>query len=557
VSKSRYQIVVIGGGLAGSLAAIKAADLGADVTLISNYEPFRSASALCRNGINSIVSKDDTVDLHIEDTLNVSSALANRDIVHDMCSASPYILELVDRMGAALDRTKEGMLCGNHFPGSSVPRTISVGNITGRALSALLYGQICRMSSIGRIDPMFGWEFLSPILKDDGSIAGVVTMNLMNMNVRAVQADAVILCSGGYQSIYSFSSGPSSCDGSAGIACYKVGAEFANPEFVMFHPYALDFSGRGVIIPYSSDFSKLHAFVNRDGKRIPIIEDLPIEKNRISDIAKSVQGIMDERTETGDKPDVYLDVSELQGDLLDSDISNIFDACFEESNESPVPVVRVKPAAYMSLGGLHIDRSHATNISGLFAAGDAASGYHGAEVLPGNELLSAIFGGIEAGKFAFEYVAGNSSLKGKSPSSLLERAVTIEEDFNSSLIGNDGHENAAEIEKNLGLLLSSFVGVVRRGHDLEFAQNSVDELSEKFESAYLIDKSEWANKELIRMRRLKQRLELARLIVVAAHNRRESRGCHFRADFAERDDDRWNTVTVAEYSDVGPKLKYD
>lgn len=479
------KIIVVGAGIAGSMAAQKAAECRADVALISLDIPPRSGSALMRDGINAAfdcMRGGDSVEAHVGDTLSCADGIVSRDRANRMCGMAPSIVRLLDRMGVLFNRTPEGAIDQKMLPGSGMARTAMAGHMTGQRILGALTGQLLRASSTGRLGLLFGYEFLSLVQDGEGIVRGVVAACRDSMEIRAYPADAVIICTGGYQAIYAKSRGSRSSDGSAATACYLQGAKFADPEFVQFRPC-------------------------------------------------TAQGIHED---------------------VDDD----------DSGDVPIDIVQ---RAYLSLGGLLVDENHAASIPGLFAAGDAACAYHGAGVLAGNEILSSIAGGLIAGEASAAYAKGLTRTSKDAPASLYDSAKTREEDLNASIASRDaphhtmqgdGNESSYTIERELGHVLYDSVGIARSGDGLRGARDKVSSLKERFLSAPLIDRSEWANTEIFLMRRLMRKLLLAELIVEAAVMRCESRGCHSRPEFPERDDKKWKVLTRAVHSADGPKLDH-
>lgn len=470
------KIIVVGSGIAGSVAALKAVECRADVTLISLDMPLRSNSALLRDGINAALDcmcTGDSVEAHVCDTLSCSDGILSQERARRLCGSAPSIVHLMDRMGILFDRTPEGAIDQQMLPGSKAARAVQAGRMTGNRILGALTGQLLRASSTGRLNLLFGYEFLSLVVDGDGVVRGAVAVSRDSMEIKAYPADAVVICTGGYQAIYARCSGSISNDGSAAVACYLQGAEFANPEFVQFRPH-----------------------------------DVP-------DITEDADG-----DDAGDVPTV------------------------------------IGQRAYLSLGGLLVDDKHAASIPGLFAAGDAACAYHGAGALAGNEILSSVAGGLIAGESSATYVKGLIHASKDSPASLFDSARTREEDLNASIASREGGENSWTIERELGHVLCDGVGIARSADMLKGARDKISSLKERSMSAPLADRSEWANAEILLMRRLAGRLHLADLIAAAAGMRAESRGCHIRTEFPQRDDKGWKVVTRAVHSPGGPKFDH-
>ncbi|MBT3182118.1 MAG: FAD-binding protein, partial [Deltaproteobacteria bacterium] len=237
------KIIVVGAGLSGSMASIYAANAGVEVTLISSNHPQRSSSSCLREGVSSSVAPY-TLEQHISDSIKCSGPIANESRIEKMCEASPRIVNLLERMGVMFDRDVEGYLKIQHGTPHASESVVRVGGRTAQRILAVLNGQLRRYASSERVVMDIGWEFLSPILDDEGRCRGAVAINLKSMEIKPYRADAVIVCSGGYPGIFNNTTRSSVNDGSALISCFKKGAAIANPELVEFYPFTFRAFGK-------------------------------------------------------------------------------------------------------------------------------------------------------------------------------------------------------------------------------------------------------------------------------------------------------------------------
>lgn len=224
---------------------------------------------------------------------------------------------------------------------------------------------------------------------------------------------------------------------------------------------------------------------------------------------------------------------------------------FENDSLSEIPNL-----VYWTLGGLWVDAAHITSIERLFAAGSAACAYHGARALEGNEFLSAAYGGMVAGREAARMAAGFEDHHRGTQSSLFESAKAREDDINAAFAGLQGEENVHTLWHDMKELMALHVAFFRDNGQLDAVAKKVSELEERLNSAPLLDRSEWSNRELLAMRRIRRGFLLAKLVVAAARMRDESRGMHQKTAFPKHDDIKWKVVTKASYTKDGPKLDY-
>ena len=240
---SKQRVVIIGGGLAGLSAAMKLADQGVSVDLFSLTPVKRSHSVCAQGGINSV--NDQTRRLgddewkHFDDTVYGGDFLQHQPPVKEMCYWAPKIIDLMDRLGVTFNRTSEGFLDRRRFGGTLYKRTAFAGATTGQQLLYALDEQVRRYESLGLVTKYEFWDFLGPILDDDGRCRGCVAQDLVSMEIRSFAADVVIVASGGPGLVFGRSTMSMVCTGSAASRCFQAGAKYANGEFVQVHPTAI------------------------------------------------------------------------------------------------------------------------------------------------------------------------------------------------------------------------------------------------------------------------------------------------------------------------------
>jgi succinate dehydrogenase / fumarate reductase flavoprotein subunit len=239
---NKLKIAVVGGGLAGLAATLKIAEAGYDVDLLSVVPVKRSHSVCAQGGINGAVNtkgEGDSPFKHFDDTVYGGDFLANQPPVQKMCEMAPDIIYLFDRMGVPFSRTKEGLLDFRRFGGTLHHRTAFAGASTGQQLLYALDEQVRRFESEGKVNKYEGWEMLSLVLDDYQVCRGLIAMNLQTLELKAFNADAVIMATGGPGLIFGKSTNSMVCTGSAVSACYQQGAKYANGEFIQVHPTSI------------------------------------------------------------------------------------------------------------------------------------------------------------------------------------------------------------------------------------------------------------------------------------------------------------------------------
>ncbi|TKD70342.1 succinate dehydrogenase flavoprotein subunit [Pseudalkalibacillus hwajinpoensis] len=561
---SKGKLVIVGGGLAGLMATIKAAEAGMNVDLLSIVPVKRSHSVCAQGGINGAVNtkgEGDSPWEHFDDTVYGGDFLANQPPVKAMCDAAPGIIHLMDRMGVMFNRTPEGLLDFRRFGGTQHHRTAFAGATTGQQLLYALDEQVRRHEVAGLVTKYEGWEFLSAILDDDGVCRGVVGENLTTSEIRSFEADAVIMATGGPGIIFGKSTNSVINTGSAAGALYQQGAIYSNGEFIQIHPTAIPGDDKLRLMSESARGEGGRVWTYKDGKPWYFLEEkYPAYGNLVPrDIATREIFDVCVRQKLGINGEnmVYLDLSHKDSKELDVKLGGIIEIYEKFMGDDPRKVpMKIFPAVHYSMGGLWVDFNQQTNIPGLFAAGECDYSQHGGNRLGANSLLSSIYGGMVAGPNAVEYINGLEETVEDLSSTLFEKHQQEEQSKQDAIMKMDGTENAYQIHKELGEWMTANVTVVRDNEKLRETDEKIQELMERYENININDTSKWSNQGASFTRQLSNMLQLARVITIGALNRNESRGAHYKPDFPDRNDEEWLKTTMAKYDAVNNKPEF-
>src|SRR6188768_3358997 len=280
---AKQRVLIVGGGLAGLAASMKLAELGIDVDLMSLVPVKRSHSVCAQGGINSVNDltrqQGDDEWLHFDDTVYGGDFLQHQPPVKEMTVWGPKIIELMDRLGVTFNRTPEGFLDRRRFGGTLFKRTAFAGATTGQQLLYSLDEQVRRWEVAGQIKKYEFWDFLGPVLDDNGVCRGAIGQDLTTMEMRAFPADAVVVASGGPGLIYGRSTMSMVCTGSAASRCFQVGAKFGNGEFIQVHPTAIPGADKLRLMSESARGEGGRVWVPKDAKDKRPPRDIP-EKDR-------------------------------------------------------------------------------------------------------------------------------------------------------------------------------------------------------------------------------------------------------------------------------------
>ena len=573
------KIIVVGGGLAGLMATIRVAESGIPVDLFSIVPVKRSHSVCAQGGINAaknLKGEGDSTWKHFDDTIYGGDFLANQPLVKGMCEAAPAIIDLLDRMGVMFNRTPEGLLDFRRFGGTLYNRTAFAGATTGQQLLYALDEQVRRFESEDKVKKFEGWTFLSVVLDDGGVCRGICGMDLRTMEIRTFPCDAAIFCTGGIGVVFGRSTNSVVCTGSAQSALFQQGVYYANGEFIQVHPTAIPGEDKCRLMSESARGEGGRVWVpkqagdKRAGKDIPenerfyFLEDwYPKYGNLVPrDVAtRAIHKIVFEmKMGLVGEPAVYLDVTHIPRETLDRKLEGILEIYEKfvgvDPREEPM---KVFPAMHYTMGGLWVDnQNQATNVPGIYAAGECEYQYHGANRLGANSLVSCIYGGMLAGPAAVRYASGLESGCENVPGAIFERERVRQQDITDALLNqHKGTENPITIWREMGDIMTENVTVIRYNANLQKTLVKLDELSERFTRINLQDRTQWANQTLNFVRELGNMLILARVITMGALARNETRGAHYKPDFPERDDANWLKTTKASYNDGNIQLEYE
>jgi len=562
------KIIIVGGGLAGLMATIRVAEAGVPVDLFSIVPVKRSHSVCAQGGINAAKNtkgEGDSPAKHFDDTIFGGDFLANQPPVKAMCDAAPGIVDLLDRMGVMFNRTAEGLLDYRRFGGTLYHRTAFAGATTGQQLLYALDEQVRRFEAEGQVRKYEGWTFLSAVMDGSRICRGLCAMDLRTMEVRAFRADAAIFCTGGIGAIFGRSTNSVVCTGSAQGALFLQGVDYANGEFIQVHPTAIpgedklrlmSESARGeggrVWVPKRAGDTRPPLTIPADERFYFLEEWYPKYGNLVPrDIAtRAIHKVVFElKLGIGGDAAVYLDLTHIPRETLDRKLEGILEIYEKFLGVDPrVEPMKVFPGMHYTMGGIWIDNENqATNVPGIYAAGECEYQYHGGNRLGANSLVSCIYGGGVAGPAAVKYSRNIEKGCEGVDASVFERERKRQEETNQRLVTQDGSENPITIWKEMGQVMTEHVTVTRHNKNLQQADAALQSLMERYRKINLSDRTKWSNQTLNFARELYNMLVLARVITLGALARNESRGAHYKPDFPERDDKNWLKTTRAKW----------
>lgn len=520
---SERKINIIGSGLAGLSAAIHLAKNGYKCRLISLQPSERAQSVMAEGGINAALNtmgEDDNPTNHYQDTIRGGVYLADENAVWNLTNGATEIVQWLCSLGVPFQMKGQRLILRN-FGGQKKKRTAYSKSSTGKILMSALIDEARKYEMQGFIRRYAHHKFSSLLLTEEKNQCIGVEIVDQYTGDRGKLYGAVILCSGGMNSIFpEMTTGTTVNTGDVTATVFSQGVELANLEFIQYHPTTAKIPGKRCLVTEAARGEGGRLFVFREGKPWYFMEEkYPELKNLMPRDVVSREMVLATK-EKGCEDKIYLDMTHIDEEIWKQKLSDLREECIRLLATDPkTHYLQVSPGIHYFMGGIRVNVHHETSIKGLYAAGECACQYHGANRLGGNSMLGALFGGKTVAKFAAEYV-----------DTIIEKDSQWTEGTCQDIFGD------YTVNGEVAGVLKNSLGIFRTEKDLQAA---LDKLYELDDSGYLPSE--------------KNRLLLARAIVMSALNRKESRGAHTRLDYPERDDVQYQKTTVVKYD--GQKIR--
>jgi succinate dehydrogenase / fumarate reductase flavoprotein subunit len=582
-NKRKYDIIVVGTGLAGASAAASLGELGYNVKAFCFQDsPRRAHSIAAQGGINAAKNyrnDGDSVYRLFYDTIKGGDYRAREANVYRLAEVSVNIIDQCVAQGVPFAREYGGLLDNRSFGGAQVSRTFYARGQTGQQLLLGAYSALSRMVDEGKVKMYPRTEMLDLVVID-GHARGIVTRNLVTGEVETHSAHAVLLCTGGYGNVFYLSTNAQGSNVTAAWRAHKKGAFFGNPCYTQIHPTCIPVSG-----DHQSKLTLMSESLRNDGRvwvpkavgdkrhpnEIPDSErDYFLERKYPSfgnlvprDVAsRNAKEMCDQKRGVGQSGlAVYLDfadaIKRMGEDTVRAKYGNLFDMYHQITGENPYKEpMRIYPAVHYTMGGLWVDYNLMTTIPGLYALGEANFSDHGANRLGASALMQ----GLADGYFVIPYTIGDylanigpKPVDTKHPE--FEAAKARVNDRINKLLNIKGTKTVTEYHRELGKIMWEYCGMARNEQGLKKAQGLIRDLKEDFwKNVNVIGTNEEFNQQLERAGRVADFLELGELMVTDALMREESCGGHFREEHqteegeAKRNDDEFCYVSAWEYT---------
>lgn len=586
-NRRKLDIIVVGTGLAGSSAASTLGELGYNVKVFCYQDsPRRAHSVAAQGGINAAKNyknDNDSVYRLFYDMIKGGDFRAREANVYRAAEVSNLVIDHYTALGVPFARDYGGLIENRSFGGVQVSRTFYAKGQTGQQCLIGAYSALSRQIDKGTVT-MYPRREMMDLVVIDGKARGIIVRNLVTGEIERHSAHAVVLATGGYGTIYYLSTLALNSNGSAAWRAHKRGALFANPSFVQIHPTSIP-----VLNDHQCKLTLMSESLRNDGRVwVPKTKGDPRKPNEIPEderdyylerrypafgnlVPRDVASrAAKERCDAGygvgpTGLSVYLDfrdaIQKKGRKYIEENYGNLFEMYEKITGESPYEVpMRIYPAGHYTMGGLWVDYNLMTTIPGLYAIGEANFSDHGANRLGASSLMQTSGDGYFILPYTIADYLADEIKTPKIPTNTPEFEAAEKEvkDRIEKLMSINGTETATSFHKRLGKIMWDYCGMVRNEEGLKKALTLLDELKNEFwKNLKVPDTANELNQELEKANRVADFLELGKLLVYDALNRRESCGAHFREESqtehgeAKRDDENYSYVAAWEYAGDG------
>ena len=519
VRKMKETMIIIGSGAAGLSVALEFAKNGTRSILISDMPSERSQSVMAEGGINAAMdTQRDCPEFHAEETMKAGRYIADSKAVHQMTEEAPKIIKDLFESGMAFTLNENKKPDVRAFGGQSVKRTFFAASNTGKQLMYVLIDQVRRYEAEGLIERLTGWEFLK-LLCDEKQAYGCILTHKVTQQEKILYGK-VVIASGGLNGMFGNATGSVRNTGAVTANLFTSGVRFSNGEFIQYHPTTVKLHAKNMLITEAVRGEGGRLYVLENGKPFYFMEEKYPELGNLMprDVISKEEWLLMQQGKQ-----IYLDMRHLDQTTTNVKLKGVIEDCQNflglDPRKEPIPVM---PGIHYFMGGIWVDTNHRTSMRNLYAAGECACQYHGANRLGGNSLLGALYGGKIAARSAME------------DTEIIETPEFISTENHAEERVEGGYtENLQKLQD----ILRNGLEIIRSEERLNDAQKKLDTLLKKIENTYDITATKSENQSL------RECGILGKAMILCAKARKESRGAHQRSDYpSEREEYKKQTI---------------
>lgn len=520
-----YDVIVIGSGIAGLSFALKVADAGLRVAIITKKNSAESNTNYAQGGIAAVTSQTDDVEMHVADTLNAGDGLCNEEAVREILTDGAASIEELARRGVAFTQLADGSVSLGKEGGHSKRRILHVKDVTGKAIEEALLHSIEVSPNIETYEHYFAIELITtsklaklghsiPAGKD--RVVGLYALNTQTEQVETFQSDVVLLATGGIGQVYQYTTNPFIATGDGIAMAYRAGVEVRNMEFIQFHPTAFYTKDSDRFLISEAVRGEGAILRNMKGEAFMARYDARKDLAPRDIVARAIDA---EMKQSGTRH-LWLDTRHIPLQKLHDHFPNIYDYCSQRGIALEKDMIPVVPAAHYLCGGVKTNLSGETSLAGLYACGEVAcTGLHGANRLASNSLLEAVVMANRGATAVGDYLSNHSLA-----------VVTLPDWVDGDVRDSDERvvllHNWDEVKRTMW----DYVGIVRTTKRLQRARTRIQTLDREINEYY------WNFKVDENLLELRNMILVAGMVVDCALQRKESRGLHYTLDYPEKSD---------------------
>ena len=528
---AQYDVIVVGSGIAGLSFAVKVAEAGKRVAIITKKNSAESNTNYAQGGIAAVTSKTDDVNMHVSDTLEAGDGLCHEDAVREILRDGPECIEELVQRGVAFSQLEDGRVSLGKEGGHSKRRILHVKDVTGKAIEEALLQSVAAHPGIQVLEHHFAVELITAeklrqqghaLAEESDRVLGLYVLNTRTELVETYAAGAVLLATGGIGQVYQYTTNPSIATGDGIAMAFRAGVAVVNMEFIQFHPTAFySPSGDRFLI---SEAVRGEGAILRNIRGKAFMEDY----DKRGDLAPRdiVARAIDSEMKRSGTRHVWLDVRHLPSEVMRTRFPNISSYCTDHGIDLEKAMIPVVPAAHYLCGGVQTALDGSTSLPGLYACGEVAcTGLHGANRLASNSLLEAVVIAKRSAEAITTFLDANRSIEALLPS-------WVDGDLQDS----DERVVLTHNRDELRQTLWDYVSIVRTDKRLERARTRIRNLQREINEYY------WNFKVDMSLLELRNLIDVSSLIVECALQRKESRGLHCTLDYPEKNESSIDTI---------------
>ena len=520
---NKYDVIVVGSGIAGLSFALKVAEAGKQVAIITKKNSAESNTNYAQGGIAAVTSQSDDLEMHVRDTLDAGDGLCDPLAVREILRDGPGSIDELVQCGVAFTQLQDGRVSLGKEGGHSKRRILHVKDITGKAIEKALLDAVDNSSLIETMEHHFAVDLITSkkisgqdLDNFDGvdRILGLYVLNEKTQKVETFAASAVLLATGGIGQIYEYTTNPSIATGDGIAMAYRAGVEVSNMEFIQFHPTAFYTTQAERFLISEAVRGEGAILRNLEGEAFMGRYDTRQDLAPRDIVARAIDA---EMKKSGARH-VWLDVRSIPKATLHERFPNIYEYCSKQGIALEEDMIPVVPAAHYLCGGVKTQLNARTGLTGLYACGEVAcTGLHGANRLASNSLLEAVVMAKRGAVAVLEDLAKS-----------YQKSELLPDWLDGDLHNSDERVILTHNRDELKRILWDYVSIVRTDKRLERARTRIEVLEREINDYY------WDFKVDVSLLELRNMIQVAALVVRCAIQRKESRGLHFTLDHTQK-----------------------